>query len=56
MEQQRSLDFARENQMIWSEVSARMGTGIEAMFKKVAEKVCAIKGGGGRQGGGGSAF
>ena len=29
--------------MIWSQVSAREGTGIEDMFKKVAEKVCAIK-------------
>ena len=29
--------------MIWSEVSAKQGTGIESMFKKVAEKVCAIK-------------
>ena len=29
--------------MIWSEVSAKEGTGIESMFKKVAEKVCSIK-------------
>ena len=29
--------------MIWSEVSAKEGTGIETMFKTVAEKVCAIK-------------
>ena len=29
--------------MIWSEVSAKEGQGIEAMFKKVAEKVCQIK-------------
>jgi hypothetical protein len=29
--------------MIWSEVSAKEGTGIEKMFKMVAEKVCAIK-------------
>ena len=29
--------------MIWSEVSAKEGTGIEAMFKTVADKVCEIK-------------
>ena len=29
--------------MIWSEVSAKEGTGIEQMFKTVAEKVCSIK-------------
>jgi len=29
--------------MIWSEVSAKEGTGIEKLFKTVAEKVCAIK-------------
>ena len=37
--------------MIWSEVSAREGTGIEQMFKKVAEKVVMIKSNGGGKGG-----
>ena len=47
----RSQAFAQENQMIWSQVSAREGTGIEDMFKKVAEKVCAIKLNRGQEGG-----
>ena len=38
-----SVAFAKQHQMIWSEVSARSGTGIAEMFKKVAEKVHAIK-------------
>jgi len=29
--------------MIWAEVSAKEGTGIEEMFRKVAEKVSVIK-------------
>ena len=37
------MEFAKSNKMIWQEVSAKEGTGIEAMFKKVAENVCAIK-------------
>lgn len=41
--------------MIWSEVSAKQGTGIDSMFKKVAEKVCAIKSNA-RQNGANSAF
>lgn len=41
--------------MIWSEVSAKQGTGIDSMFKKVAEKVCAIKTNA-RQNGANSAF
>ena len=43
IDQSRSIAFAQENKMIWSEVSAKEGTGIEQMFKTVAEKVCAIK-------------
>ena len=45
--------------MIWSEVSAKEGNGIEAMFKKVAEKVCTIKSNlrqGGGAGGAANAF
>ena len=39
----RSKAFANQNNMIWSEVSAKEGTGIETLFKKVAEKICKIK-------------
>ena len=55
VDQKRSIGFAQEHQMIWSEVSAKMGTGIESMFKKVAEKVCAIKSNS-RLGGGANGF
>ena len=37
-----SKAFADENNMIWSEVAAKSGKGIEAMFKKVAERVIEI--------------
>jgi GTPase SAR1 family protein len=43
IDQQRSIAFAQQHHMIWAEVSAKEGTGIEAMFKTVAEKVWAIK-------------
>ena len=49
------MEFAKSNQMIWSQVSAKEGTGIESMFKKVAEKVCAIKHGSSNKPGGAAA-
>ena len=38
-----STDIAKQHQMVWSEVSAKTGQGLPEMFRKVAEKVYAIK-------------
>ena len=37
------MEFAKNNKMLYSQVSAKEGIGIEAMFQKVAENVCTIK-------------
>ena len=38
-----ALDMANRHNMIWAEVSAKSGEGIETLFNKVSEKIFEIK-------------